>query len=42
MDLERTTPISTDDDSTMHSTQDCPFVEVHHDHDISSNIHKKK
>jgi hypothetical protein len=42
MDVERTTPISTDGDSTMHSTQDCPSVEVHHHHDISSNIHKKK
>jgi hypothetical protein len=42
MDVERTTPISTDDDSTMHLTQDCLSIEVHHHHDISSNIHKKK
>jgi hypothetical protein len=41
MDLERTTPISTDDDSTMHSTQDRPSVQVHHHHDISSNLHNK-
>jgi hypothetical protein len=39
MDVETTTRISTDDDFTMHSTQDCPSVEIHHHHDISSNIH---
>jgi hypothetical protein len=42
MDEERTTPISIDDDSTMHSTQDCPSLQVHHHHDISSNLHHKK
>ena len=42
MHVERTILISTDDDSVNNSTQDCPFVQVHHDHDISSNLHNKK
>jgi hypothetical protein len=42
MDLEITTPISTDDESTMHSTQDRPSVQVHHHQDISSNLYNKK
>jgi len=43
MDVERTVRNSTDDDdSTMHSTQDRPSVQVHHDQDISSNLHNKK
>jgi hypothetical protein len=42
MDEERTNPISTDDDSTMHSTQDCPSLQVHHHQDIASNLHHKK
>jgi hypothetical protein len=42
MDLERTTSLSTDDDFTMHSTQDCSFVQVHNHQDISSNLHNKK
>ncbi len=41
MDLERMTPNSADDYSTMHSTQDRPSVQVHHHQDISSNLHKK-
>jgi hypothetical protein len=39
MDVERTTPISTDDDPTMHSIQDRPSLQVHHHQDISSNFH---
>jgi hypothetical protein len=42
MDLESLTPISTDDDSTMHSNQDRPSQQVHHYQDISSNLHNKK
>jgi hypothetical protein len=41
MDLERTTLICTDDDSTMHSIQDCRSVQIHHYQDISSNLHNK-
>ena len=42
MDLERTTTIFTDDDSTMHSTQDHPSEQGHQHQGISSNHHKKK
>ena len=42
MNVERTVRNSTDDDSTVHSTQDHPSVQVHHDHDLSLNLHNKK
>jgi len=42
MDMERTTPNSTDDKSTMHSIQHRPSVQVHHHQDISSNLYTKK
>ena len=42
MDLERSTTISTNDDSTMHSTQYHPYVQVHHYQGISSKYHNKK
>ena len=43
MDVERTVRnCIDDDDSTMHSTQGHPSVQVHHDHDISSNLYNMK
>ena len=43
MDVKRIIHNSTDDDdSTMHSIQDLLSVHVHHDQDISSNLHNKK
>ena len=42
MDVKRTVPNSTYDDCTKNSTQDHTSVQVHHNHDISSNLHSKK
>jgi hypothetical protein len=39
MDVERTVRNCTDDDSTMHSIQDRPSVQVHN---LSSNLNNKK
>jgi hypothetical protein len=41
MDVERSGPLSTDDDSTKTSTQDRPSKQAHHDQDILSNLHNK-
>ena len=42
MDVEKTIPNSTNDDSTKHSTQYCLYVQVSHDQDISSKFHNNK
>jgi hypothetical protein len=42
MDVDRTVLNSTYDDCTKNSTQDHTSVQVHHNHDISSNLHNKK
>ena len=42
MNVERKKSIFNYDDFTKNSTQDCPSVQVYHDHDISSNLHNKK
>jgi hypothetical protein len=42
MDVERIVPNSTYDDCTKNSTQDHTSIQVHHNHDISSNFHDKK
>src|SRR5450631_254024 len=41
MDVEKSVPLSTDDDSTKTSTQDRPSKQVLHDQDISSKLHNK-
>ena len=41
MDVQKLVLLSTDDDSTRTSTQDPPSKQVHHDQDISSNLHNK-
>ena len=42
MDVEKTCPNFTDDNTTKNSTQDRPFLQIYHDYDISSNLHNKK
>ena len=39
MDVEKTISNFIDDDSTKYSTKDRPSVQIHHDHDISSNFY---
>lgn len=42
MNVEKTIHNSTDDDSTKNSTKDFPFVHVHHDQVITSNLKNNK
>ena len=39
MDVEKILHNSTDGDSTKNSTQDRPCVQVHHNQDITINMH---